>query len=191
MVSPKPIALLLLLLAVASALDIGECVQRHSDGWNCLQCRDNYHLFEGKCYIDILGCTEYHDGAICKQCESNYMLVNNLCCDPVCLSKIFSTNKEGLYRRNYSDKAQALSSVLPFVQKGVLQGSTYKLEAVQSSQLLTVIRYELLYHIINSYQGTYLAKRAIVDFNPTDKGMLLVDWSEVKEEGKYGRIEKQ
>jgi hypothetical protein len=127
MTTCKLILLLGVLLAVAGALDIGECVQRHSDGWSCLKCRDNYHLLEGSCYIDILGCTEYQDGAICKQCESNYMLVNNLCCDPVCLSKIFSNNKDGLYRKNYSDKAQALSLVLPFVQNGVLTGSTYKL----------------------------------------------------------------
>ena len=135
------LVILALLLAGSVALDIGECVQRHSDGWSCLKCRDNYHLFEGKCYIDILGCTEYHDGSICKQCEANYMLVNNLCCDPVCLSKIFSTNKEGLYRKNYSEKAQAMSIVLPFVQEGVLAGSTYKLERVQSSQFIDVLRY--------------------------------------------------
>lgn len=67
--------------------------------------------------------------------------MNNLCCDPVCLSKIFSTNKEGLYRKNYTDKAQALSVVLPFMQNGVLSGSTYKLEAVQSVQFLNVVRY--------------------------------------------------
>lgn len=69
------------------------------------------------------------------------MLVNNLCCDPVCLSKIFSTNKDGLYKKNYSDKAKALSAVLPFVQDGVLKDSTYKLEAVQSTQYKDVTRY--------------------------------------------------
>jgi hypothetical protein len=191
MTTCKLILLLGVLLAVAGALDIGECVQRHSDGWSCLKCRDNYHLLEGSCYIDILGCTEYQDGAICKQCESNYMLVNNLCCDPVCLSKIFSNNKDGLYRKNYSDKAQALSLVLPFVQNGVLTGSTYKLEAVQSSQFLTVIRYELLYHIINSYQGSYVAKRAIIDYHSAEKTIFLVDWSEVKTEDKYAKIEKK
>lgn len=69
------------------------------------------------------------------------MLVNNLCCDAICLSKIFSTNKDGLYRKNYSDKSQALASVMPFVQDGVLSGSTFKLEAVQSVQLLNVTRF--------------------------------------------------
>ncbi len=68
MADQRVILLILILATVVGALDIGECVQRHSDGWSCLKCRDNYHLFEGRCYIDILGCTEYHDGAICKQC---------------------------------------------------------------------------------------------------------------------------
>ena len=53
----RQVLLLVLLLTLAGALDIGECVQRGSDGWTCLQCRSNYHLFEGKCYMDILGCT--------------------------------------------------------------------------------------------------------------------------------------
>jgi hypothetical protein len=97
------------------------------------------------------------------------MLVNNLCCDPVCLSKIFSTYKEGLYRKNYTDKAGALSIVLPFVQGTLLNGSIYKVEAVQSVQYLDVVRYELLYHIINSYEGSYLPKRAIVDYHKETK----------------------
>ncbi len=58
------IAFALLLFNIAT-LEIGECIDRHSDGWSCLKCRENYHLFEGKCYIDILGCTKYHNGAIC------------------------------------------------------------------------------------------------------------------------------
>ena len=49
--------LLALLLAGSHALEVGECVERHSDGWTCLKCRECYHLFEGKCYMDILGCT--------------------------------------------------------------------------------------------------------------------------------------
>jgi len=116
------------------------------------------------------------------------MLVNNLCCDPVCLSKIFSTNKEGLYKKNYSDKAQALSVVLPFVQTGVLMDSTYKLEAVQNVDYIDVVRYELLYHIINSYEGSYIAKRALVDYDKTTKEPRLVDWTEVSTEKKYAKI---
>ena len=54
-----------LLLSSVISLELGECVERHSDGWSCLKCRANYHLFEGKCYIDILGCNKYHNGAIC------------------------------------------------------------------------------------------------------------------------------
>lgn len=116
------------------------------------------------------------------------MLVNNLCCDPVCLSKIFSTNKEALNKKNYTDKAEALSVLLPFLQNGILKDSTYKLEALQSVQFIDVTRFELLYHIINSYEGSYIPKRAIVDFNPKTKRPKLVDWREVKWEGKYSRV---
>ena len=186
----KQLILLVFLTVAASSLELGECIERHSDGWSCLKCRENYHLFEGKCYIDILGCNKYHNGAICEQCDPNYMLMNNLCCDMVCLSKIFGSNKEGLYRRNYSDKSQALSVVMPFIQKGILHGSTYKLEAVQSKQFLNITRYELLYHIINSYQGTYISKRAIVDYDQETKVPLLVDWRQTNSEGNYTKIGK-
>ena len=141
--------------------------------------------------MKILGCIEYHEGSICKQCESNYMLVNNLCCDPVCLSKIFSTNQEGLLKKTYSEKAHVLSVVLPFVQNGVLKGSNFKLEGVQSVQYQNVIRYFLLYHIINSYEGSYIAKRAIVDYNQKTKRPLLVDWVEVTSEKKYSKVKKR
>lgn len=55
---------------------------------------------------------------------------------------------------------------------------------------MDVVRYELLYHIINSYEGSYIAKRAIVDFLKVEKVPVLVDWSEVKGEGKYNKILK-
>ena len=118
------------------------------------------------------------------------MLVNNLCCDPICLSKIFSTNKDGLYRKNYSDKAKPLSIVLPYVQDGLLKDSTYKLESVQSVDYLDVTRYELLYHIINSYEGSYLPKRAIVDYDVKTNKPWLVDWREVTWEGNYSKVER-
>lgn len=73
----------------------------------------------------------------------------------------------------------------------MLHGSTYKLEAVQTSQFIDVVRYELLYHIINSYEGSFIAKRAIVDFLRVEKVPVLVDWSEVKGEGKYNKIAKK
>jgi len=81
--------------------------------------------------------------------------------------------------RNYTDESKALSFVITFVQKSILNGSIYKLEAVQSKQLLNTTRYELLYHIINSYQGSYTAKRAIVDYDQETKILLLVDWQKI------------
>jgi hypothetical protein len=51
---------LLIFLSTGTALNVGECLHRHSNGVICLQCRDNYHLSEGSCFIDILGCTQYY-----------------------------------------------------------------------------------------------------------------------------------
>jgi len=110
----KNLVLLLFITIGALGLDIGECLQRHSNGVTCLKCRDNYHLFEGHCFIDILGCTEYYEGNICKQCDNNYMLVNNLCCDANCLAKIFAATSKTLPKVP-SDHAQVLTKILPVV----------------------------------------------------------------------------
>ncbi len=93
------------------------------------------------------------------------MLVNNLCCDPICLSKIFSKNKEAINAKTYSDNAQILDQILPLIQSGPLAGSTYRLEAVQSKKYIKVTRYFLLYQIISSFSSEYISKRAIVDYN--------------------------
>lgn len=184
------LAILVLALTV-SGLQIGECVQRHSDGWNCLKCRDNYHLLEGKCYIDILGCTEYQDGNICKQCDTGYMLVNNLCCDPICLSKIFSTHKEEIGQKIYSSNAFVLNQILPMIQSGPLAGSTYRLEAVQSKKYTNITRYFLLYQIITSYTADYISKRAVVDYDEKTTKAIIVDWSQVSKESDYTILEKK
>lgn len=144
-----------------------------------MKCRDNYHLFEGKCFIDILGCTEYHEGNICKECDVNYMLVNNLCCDAICLSKIFSTHKEAIGKKNYSSNALILNQILPMLQKGPLAGSTFRLEAVQSKKYTNVTRYFLLYQIISSFSSDYISKRAVVDYDEIQQKATIVDWSQV------------
>ena len=80
--------------------------------------------------------------------------------------------------------------MLPYVQDGVLKDSTYKLEAVQSVQYIDVTRYELLYHIINSYEGSYIPKRAIVDYDVKTNKPWMVDWREVTWEGNYSKVER-
>jgi len=105
------------------------------------------------------------------------MLVNNLCCDAICLSKIFATSKDAVKGKTYSSNALILNQVLPVIEKGPLTGSTFRLEAVQSQKFISVTRYYLLYQIISSYSSEYISKRAVVDYNFDNKQVLLLDWS--------------
>lgn len=53
------------------------CRSPSQDRSFCLECRDFYHLYEGQCYIDILGCESYVFGNICRKCQKGFILVNN------------------------------------------------------------------------------------------------------------------
>lgn len=118
------------------------------------------------------------------------MLVNNLCCDPICLSKIFSTHKESI-GKTYSSNALVLNQILPIIQKGPLAGSTYRLEAVQSYNYTTITRFFLLYQIISSYSSDFISKRAVVDYNTTTQKPIIVDWSQVTYESDFTVINRQ
>lgn len=107
------------------------------------------------------------------------MLVNNLCCDAICLSKVFSTHKEAIGKKNYSSNALILNQILPIIQKGPLSGSTFRLEAVQSKKYTNVTRYFLLYQIISSFSSDYISKRAVVDYDEIRQKATIVDWSQV------------
>ena len=170
--------ILLTCLISINGLDIGECVRLNSDGWSCAECRANYHLFEGRCYIDILGCTDYYSGNICQQCENGYMLVNNLCCDEICLAKILSTGSgDSIITGTNATITTVLQQILTHMQNGKLQGSLFSLAEVKLVNYLQVDRYFLLYKIISSYESDYYLKRAIVDYNPSSKAIVLVDWT--------------
>lgn len=56
----KKVSITMLLLAVAimgaQALTVGSCDKYSHDGQECLKCVPHYHLYEGNCYQDILGC---------------------------------------------------------------------------------------------------------------------------------------
>lgn len=181
--NPTSLFLLVLLVSLSGALEIGECLQRHSDGWSCLRCRENYHLFEGRCFIDILGCSEYHDGNICRQCDSHYMLVNNLCCDAVCLQKILAAPVP-----RQPAPAGDLSEVLAAVERGPLAGSLFRLVSVQSHKFIDVVRYYLMYHITASFTKEYIVKRAVVDYALRERQARLVDWRQPASEGDFAKI---
>lgn len=119
------------------------------------------------------------------------MLVNNLCCDAICLSKIFSTHKEGIGSKTYSSNALVLNQILPLLQNGPLAGSTYRLEAVQSQNYTNVTRFFLLYQIISSYSSDYISKRAVVDYDVNKKIAIILDWSQVIYESDFTTISKQ
>lgn len=56
---------LLLLVVFTHQQVVGTCEKYSDDGSSCQNCVANYHLFEGSCYIDILGCKQYNFGNIC------------------------------------------------------------------------------------------------------------------------------
>lgn len=183
----KLLILFILLVFSTRSLEVGECRQRHSDGVTCLRCRENYHLFEGHCFIDILGCTQYYQGNICKQCDKDYMLVNNLCCDANCLAKILAVHSNTLPKAP-SDHAQVLSKILPVVEQGPLQGSHFKLANIQSHRFISITRYYLLYEITVSYNEEYISKRAIVDYNTDNQSVLLIDWRQITHKSQFSYI---
>lgn len=73
---------------------VGTCIRFTSDKNACLECIDHYHLFEGKCYVNIHGCVDYVFGNICRSCEKGFILVNNECCDKHCMARIFKNYEE-------------------------------------------------------------------------------------------------
>ncbi len=52
--------LLLLLCACQAQVNLATCRTFGEKGSKgeavCVECKDNYHLYEGMCYVDILGC---------------------------------------------------------------------------------------------------------------------------------------
>ena len=72
----------------------GTCLKFSLDRSQCNECVNIFHLYEGECYMNIHGCTEYVFGNICRQCEAGYILVNNECCDRHCMERIFGQYPE-------------------------------------------------------------------------------------------------
>lgn len=90
----SPVQLFALILLLFSYYVQGQvspvtCKSPSQDGSFCKECRDYYHLYEGQCFINILGCENYVFGNICRKCEKGFILVNNECCDRVCMSKVY------------------------------------------------------------------------------------------------------
>lgn len=124
-----PIVLVLaMLLGLTQALTVGSCHKYSLDGQSCEQCVDHYHLYQGSCYVDILGCKEYKFGNICHQCENNYIMVNNLCCDHNCLAQLFKRQKTSSVSTTISANFETLSEIIPYLSnKYIKEGRMYNL----------------------------------------------------------------
>lgn len=45
----------------------------------CIRCPSGMHLYRSNCIYDIEGCTDYLSGFDCLTCRSNYQLTNGKC----------------------------------------------------------------------------------------------------------------
>lgn len=182
----KFLFILLISYAVANSVSVGSCVTYSSDGQSCTECIPNYHLFDGNCYVDILGCTDYQFGNICHQCADEYILVNNLCCDMICMSKIFSKFKASTKIEIISNNTDILSQLIPYVQQNYINGTTGRLVSIELKDFTTVRRFFLLYEFYNT--GFY-SKRLVVDYVFASKKFIIVDWAIAREQWKFSTIQ--
>lgn len=91
-----------------------------------------------------------------------------------------------------------MNLVISSVESKILVGSTFKLISIQSkkfssleSQNSEVVRFFLLYRISISTEGDYILKRAIVDFNIRTSEPYIVDWSEIKSDSEFTKIDRK
>ena len=136
--------------------------------------------------MDILGCVEYQFGNICHQCDKNYILVNNLCCDMVCMSKIFSKFKKEVKQEVIANNTEILNELIPFAQTQYLKDTSGRLVAIEVKEYQEAKRFFLLYEF---YDSDFYSKRLIVDYVIKSKKYIIVEWSIVKNSWNYGVVE--
>ncbi len=107
-----PILLLMAILPHTASFSLGSCSVFSLDGTRCEQCIANYHPYDGKCYVDILGCKAYNFGNICLECQNEYILVNNYCCDRICISQMYRQQDPLLGVTQVLQQSQVLQNLL-------------------------------------------------------------------------------
>jgi len=122
--------------------NIGTCVKFTSDKESCLECVPHYHLFEGQCYIDIHGCSNYVFGNICRKCEAGFILVNNECCDKHCMSKIFKNYEQASEQSELTEDQK--------VERRITEGYEKTVES------LTIFRYQFSKFVLVSTSNQVL-----------------------------------
>ena len=181
------ILILALLLVSTRSVTTGSCERYSLDGEKCEQCVSHYHLFEGSCYVDILGCASYSFGNICESCDNNYILVNNLCCDHNCMLKFMKRQQSSNVKKAIGDNFEILSKIIPFMNDKYAQEGAHTLLEIEVRQYLDVTRYVLLYEF---FRGKSTMKRAVVDYTVKDNKMIVVDWSTVADRSQFLEFHK-
>ena len=128
----------------------GTCRRFTSDHESCLECVANFHQFEGKCYLDIHGCSEYVFGNICRRCEAGYILVNNECCDKHCMQRIFRNYQEESQETEESEEqrvnrltVEGYETTVTSLTKTFITTSNYQFISTSNQILSGVIRYTI------------------------------------------------
>ena len=170
------ILIMTLLLVGTQSVSAGSCAEYSLDGEDCLRCIDHYHLEEGSCYVDILGCGSYSFGNICNACQDDYILVNNLCCDHACMIKFLKRDQNANVKAAVSSNFDILSKIIPKLNEkyGVQKG--YNLIEIESKEYIDVTRYVLLYEF---HAGKLVMHRAVVDYKTIGGDIIILDWSVV------------
>lgn len=169
--------LLTLLLVGTQSLTIGSCQKFSLDGQKCQVCVQHFHLYEGNCYVDILGCQSYIFGNICHQCENGYILINNLCCDHNCLAKLFKRHDSKTLSKTINDNYEIFSRIIPLINQKFMKNSLYNLVEIEQKTYKDVVRNIFLYGLTSNREYTYM--RVIVDYMISNNDLIVVDFSQV------------
>lgn len=142
------VILLTLLVQVHPEVSPITCRKASADKSSCIECRDFYHMYEGRCYVNILGCETYVFGNICRKCAKGFILVNNECCDRACMRRIYneehhesqvSENKEEVFR-----KAEVIGlerSITVIAKNSIKANEDYEILNTRTQQYKKVFRY--------------------------------------------------
>lgn len=182
----RVVANLMFVLALASLFLLGytqvsvaTCLKpKDKDNSSCLECRDHYHLYEGNCYINIMGCEEYVFGNICRKCASGYILVNNECCDRNCMSKVYLKLQNSIENQHNQQEAIRKAeiegyekSVSLVARTSIKQGQTYEILTTKSQFFNSIYRYQVRINIEGKVHV------ALLDYNIETKQPTLVQLS--------------
>jgi hypothetical protein len=164
-------------LPLAQAFSLGSCQTYSLDGTKCEQCITNYHLYDGKCYVDILGCKIYNVGNICAQCDKDMILVNNYCCDRTCISQMYRQQDSSTNLNEVVQQSTVLQNLLLKINSEVFQPASIqnKLIGISYKKYQDVTRYFLLYEILNSGPTSTPYRRLVYDYHNALNVYILAD----------------